>query len=105
MTKNFKKGLIAMFAVLILGTVATFAQSTVTGGISGKIVDPQVAIVTGATVTLTNIGTNGVTTVTASDDGVFRVANLQPGRYRVETAATGFGKASAERIRLTVCRK
>jgi len=96
MTINFTKRLVAMVAVLTFGTFAAFAQSTVTGGISGKVSDPQGAIVTGATVTITNIGTNVTSTTTSSNDGVFRVSNLQPGRYRVETTATGFGKATAE---------
>jgi len=96
MTKNFTKRLIAMFAVVTFGTFAALAQSTVTGGISGKVSDPQGAIVTGATVLITNIGTNVSSTTTSSNDGVFRVSNLQPGRYRVETNATGFGKSTAE---------
>ncbi|HVQ55958.1 MAG TPA: carboxypeptidase regulatory-like domain-containing protein [Pyrinomonadaceae bacterium] len=90
--------LFSVFAMFLLGAMTTFSQSTVTGGINGKIVDPQGAIVSGAKVTITNLETNSVTTVTASEDGLYRVSNLQPGHYRVETVAPGFGKASTEVI-------
>ncbi|MFL6466775.1 MAG: carboxypeptidase regulatory-like domain-containing protein [Pyrinomonadaceae bacterium] len=96
MTKRISKGLFAIIAIAIIGVATAFAQSTVTGGISGKVSDPQGAIVTGAAVTITNIGTNASSTVTTANDGVFKVTNLQPGKYSVETTASGFGKATAE---------
>src|SRR5688500_16730795 len=95
MTKLFSKSFFSIVAMIALATAA-FAQSTTTGGISGKVVDPQGAIVTGAAVVVTNIGTNASTTAVVNDDGVFRVSNLQPGRYKVETTATGFGKSTVE---------
>jgi len=99
MTKNFSIKFIAVVAIaLLIGIGQTFAQSTVTGGINGKITDPQGAIVPNATVTVTNIGTNSVVTVNATDDGTYKVANLQPGRYRVETTVAGFAPAKAENV-------
>jgi len=98
MTKYFMKGLLATFAAISFFSVSALAQGTVTGAISGKVTDPQGAIVTGATVTVTNPATNASITVTTADDGVFKVTNLQPGKYRVETTAAGFGKGTAEVI-------
>ena len=83
---------------LVLGLGHAFAQSTVTGGINGKVSDPQGAVVPNATITVTNVGTNGVVTVTTNDDGGYRVSNLQPGTYRVETTVSGFAPAKAENI-------
>jgi hypothetical protein len=100
---NFTKRLVAMFAVLTFGTFASLAQSTVTGGISGKISDPQGAIVTGATVTITNIGTNASSTTTSSNDGVFRVANriafLENGKLSFTGNADQFMDARVDAIR------
>src|SRR3982751_781112 len=96
MAKYFTKGLFAIIAIAIFSAATAFAQSTVTGGISGKVADQQGAVVNGAVVTITNIGTNVSATATTEKDGVFRVSNLQPGNYRVETVATGFGKSTAE---------
>ena len=80
MTKNFSIKFIAAVAIaLIIGIGQTFAQSTTTGGINGKVTDPQGAIVPNATVTVTNTGTNSVVTVNATDDGTYKITNLQPG--------------------------
>ena len=97
MTKFYIR-LFPVFAMLLLTAMTAFAQSTVTGGISGKVVDPNGAAVNGATVTVTNTGTNASVTAVSSDDGVFRVTNLQPGKYRVEIAASGFGKGTSEAV-------
>lgn len=81
------------------GAGQVFAQSTVTGGISGTISDPQGGVVPNASVTVTNTGTNQSSTVSSSDDGGFRVTNLNPGTYTVEVAAiSGFAPAKAENI-------
>lgn len=95
MTKFFSKSFFATIAMFAFA-MAAFAQSTTTGGINGKVVDPQGAVVNGASVTVTSIGKNTTTTVTTANDGIFRVTNLEPGNYRIETNATGFGKHTAE---------
>lgn len=99
MTKNFSiKFLTLIVLSLVLGFGQMFAQSTVTGGISGTVTDPQGRAVPNASITVTNTGTNSVVTVTATDDGGYRASNLQPGTYRVETTVSGFAPAKAEPI-------
>ncbi|HKX84327.1 MAG TPA: carboxypeptidase-like regulatory domain-containing protein, partial [Pyrinomonadaceae bacterium] len=99
MTKNISIKLLTMIVLsLVLGMGQVFAQSTVTGGISGKVADPQGAVVPNASITVTNTGTNSAVTVTTTDDGGYRVFNLQPGIYRVETTVSGFAPAKAENI-------
>ena len=87
---------ISLCLLMLAGQI--FAQSSVTGGISGKVTDPRGAIVPNASVTATNIGTNSAVTVTANGDGVYRLSNLQPGTYRVEVNAGNFAPAKAEKI-------
>lgn len=77
------------FMILALSAMA-FAQSTVTGGISGKVTDPQGAVIPNASVTAVNTGTSQETTVTAESDGGFRLSNLQPGTYNIKISASGF---------------
>jgi hypothetical protein len=103
MTKNFSfKFLFVIAMALIVGAGQVFAQSTVTGGINGRVVDPQGAIVPNAAITVTNLGTNAVVNTTATANGDFRVTNLQPGTYKVEATVSGFAPAVAERVTVEV---
>ncbi len=99
MTKLFTFRFISL-AILCLAfsSVQLFAQSTVTGGINGRVTDPQGSIVPNAAVTATNLGTNAAVTVTATDNGDFRFNSLQPGTYKVETTVSGFAPAAAEQV-------
>jgi len=95
----------AVIVAMLFSAVQLFAQSTVTGGISGTVTDPQGSVVPNASVTATNMGTNASTTVTTSDDGGYKFPSLQPGTYRVETAAVGgFSGAKAENVVVEVGR-
>jgi hypothetical protein len=70
------------------------AQST-TGSLTGVITDPQGAIVSGATVTLTNSETRVETRTTSNDQGEFVFPQVPPGRYSLGVEATNFKKALA----------
>jgi hypothetical protein len=94
---------VTAFCVLIFAGQA-FAQSTTSGGINGRVVDPQGAIVSNATVKITSNDTNSTVTVTANDDGVYRVTNLQPGTYTVEFSAGSFAPSKASNIIVEVGR-
>ncbi len=83
---------------LLLGIGQIFGQSSVTGAITGKVSDPQGAVVPNATLTVTNIATNNILNATTSNDGGFRVTNLQPGIYSVETSVQGFSQFKQERV-------
>jgi hypothetical protein len=87
-----------MLFCLALGFGQVFAQSTVTGGIRGKITDQQGANIPNATVTVTNVGTNKVDTATTDEDGGYRFSNLQPGTYSIGIGATGFANFTQERV-------
>lgn len=75
-----------------------FAQSTVTGGIRGKVVDAQGAIVPNVAITITNTGTNQSQSTTADEDGGYRFTNLQPGTYSLKVTGTGFADFTQERV-------
>ena len=60
------------------------------GRIFGRVTDPSGAVVTGATVTVTNTGTNVSRTLTTDSSGAYVAAALNPGTYSVRVEASGF---------------
>ena len=72
------------------------------GSISGIVTDPSGAVVTGATVKVTNIDTNVTTTWETNSAGVYNATSLNPGNYRVEAILTGFKTAVAKGILVEV---
>jgi hypothetical protein len=103
MTKNSLIKLFTMVAMsLLLGVFQVSAQSTVSGAIAGTVTDPQGKVVPNAAITVTNLGTNAAVTVNTNEDGGYRVTNLAPGKYRVETTVTGFAPAKADDITVEV---
>lgn len=99
MTKMFSNRFltIAVFC-LLLGAGNVFAQSTVTGGVRGRVTDPQGAIVPNAAVRIVNVGTNKEETTNTDSDGGYRFTNLQPGTYTVNVSSTGFASFSQEKV-------
>ena len=91
--------LVQAVVVVVICTLATFAQSN-QGGISGTVVDPNGAVVPGATVTITSLGTQKSITLTTSESGVFSTRTLEPVTYSVRVEATGFKKAIMERVKV-----
>jgi Carboxypeptidase regulatory-like domain/TonB dependent receptor len=83
-----------LLAVCCLAAFASAATAqTNRGTVTGVVTDPNGALVKDATVTVRNNATGLTRTATTSDDGVYTIADLEPGIYRVEIAATGFKTA------------
>lgn len=60
----------ALFLLVSLLTSGAQAQTANTGAITGVVKDQTGAVVPGATVTATNVGTNAARSTTTSDEGV-----------------------------------
>ncbi|HKC87529.1 MAG TPA: TonB-dependent receptor [Blastocatellia bacterium] len=70
---------------------AAFAQSQLgTGSISGTVSDSNGAVISGATVTITNAGTGLVRKLTTGDSGHFSAPALPVGEYAARVEKTGF---------------
>lgn len=82
---------INLFALLllVLTPAVAFAQ-TERGAIVGTITDSSGAVVSGATVTITDLATNVTQTHRSNSDGLYEAPFLTPGVYRVAATATGF---------------
>ena len=73
---------VSTFFTLILFASSSFAQ-TETGQIKGKVIDPNGAIVPGATISIKSVDTGREVSATADDNGSYTVTALQPGPYEV----------------------
>lgn len=60
------------------------------GRVTGRIADASGAVVSGASIQLTNIGTNVATRAASDSQGNYEVRNLLPGRYRMLVEMQGF---------------
>ena len=90
----------ATFFLLAMFCVGVLAQQE-TGQITGKVVDPNGAVVPGATVTVKSVSTGAERTATADDQGTFIVPALQPGLYDV-TVKSGQFAENTQRVQVTV---
>lgn len=70
-------------------TLSSYAQ-TETATLSGRVIDPQGAVVPRTQVQATNIDTNVKVTTETNDAGIYVVLNLRPGRYRIIVRKDGF---------------
>lgn len=70
------------------------AQSTVgTGTIVGIVSDPTGAVISGASVTITNVSTGQLISVTTNSSGSFNSGALIPGNYKALVSARTFNSA------------
>jgi len=79
-------------AVSLLFGGRAFAQSSM-GAVNGTVTDSTGAPVPGATVTLTNQGTNIHAERVTNGAGFFAFVNVRPGSYTLTVELTGFNKA------------
>src|SRR5262249_35260663 len=61
---------------------------------------PSHAVIAGATVTVTNLGTGETRKATTSQNGSYAVVDLEPVLYRVEVAAQGFNKSVVDSVKV-----
>src|SRR5690242_1657791 len=88
------------FALLCLA-IQSPAQMTVTGSISGTVVDPSGQVVPNANVTLTNEKTGEARSLTANNDGVFSFLAVQPDTYSIRVERGGFSAYQRTGVVLT----
>jgi Carboxypeptidase regulatory-like domain len=94
---------LSVLLVVLLGFLSAYAQvdySTAT--LRGTVMDPQGAVVSGATVTVTNPGTGSTKTVKTLGDGSYRIPALPPGSYQITVEAPGFAKEVTKGVDVTV---
>lgn len=82
---------VAIILCLFLSSHIAAAQQTVTSAtISGRVADASGAMVTGASLTTTNVATSEKRTAATDYDGRYKFPYLQPGEYSLLVEAQGF---------------
>jgi len=79
----------ALSLSLVLLTLPVVGQSP-NGNINGLVLDPTNRVITGAEIVAVNDVTGVQFTAKTNDEGVYVLANLPPGPYRVQVSKVGF---------------
>jgi carboxypeptidase family protein len=89
---SFLRCKVAILAVVVmLLAFSSFAKAqTITGSISGAVMDQTGGMIPGATVTLTSEKTGQARGSTSDSEGRFNFAALQPGPYALKVERVGF---------------
>jgi hypothetical protein len=96
------KNLIRLTSGLFIAIVcaAIVCAQTNRGGISGTVTDKNGGVIPGATVTVTNVGTNQSQKLTTSNEGTYAATFLEPVVYRITVEAPGFKKSLLNNVKV-----
>jgi hypothetical protein len=94
------KLVVVLGLVLGLGLSNGYSQ-VLYGSIVGTVTDPSGAVVPGATVTATDVGTGQTRTDTSDQNGRFSLVNLLPDKYSLTVLAKGFRKLEQSSVQVT----
>ena len=88
--------------LVTINVISADAQATATAELRGRVLDPNGAAVSGATVTATSISKGTVRSVNADSDGNFVILSLLPSVYTVKVEAAGFAPKTFNNVTLEV---
>src|SRR6266568_6862805 len=84
--------------ILVLSFCAAPAYAQYRASIQGVVTDPQGGVVSGVTVSLTNLETNQTLTATTNENGIYNFNALPPSKYSLTAEKTGFKKKVLENV-------
>jgi hypothetical protein len=95
MSKRNAKSVVAVSSLLltfvVLGnTPALQAQAVSIASVTGRVMDAQGALVTGAQIRMTGVDTGAVYNAVTNTDGIYTFPSLPIGAYRLESTVAGF---------------
>ncbi len=94
--KTLRLILTLLLIILLNAARSLLAQTTIgTGSIVGVVSDPSGAVISGASITITNIATGQVIERATNSSGWLNSGALVPGNYKIVASAKGFSSAEA----------
>lgn len=88
--------------VLLLLMTATFVQAQEASSVIGTVADASGAAISGAHITVQNLGTGARRTTVSGREGQYEVLSLSAGRYRILARKHGFAREVRTGIHLAV---
>ena len=97
-------GVLQLLALLTLGALVALPAMGQVGGatVTGTVVDTSGAVIPNTQISIKNVATGAVRTVTSNKDGFYTAPNLLPGNYEVTASSAGFSTVVRSGITLTV---
>ena len=95
----------ALLALWVFGLIGNATAQTVTGTITGTVLDPSGAIVPGAQVVVKDEGTGSERPASTNAEGSFVVVGLPPGRYAIQVEMRGFRPITRSGLILTASQR
>jgi hypothetical protein len=92
---------VSFVCLLLSSSFVLYAQST-NASLTGRITDPSRALIVGAKIAVISAGTDLRYEARTNGAGEYHLANLPPGRYRIEVEKTGFKKLVKPNVLLHV---
>ena len=87
-------------SAIALSAFVPGAQAQFRASIQGTVTDISGAVIPGATVTLTDLGTGKVLTSTSDDRGLYNFNALPPDQFSIVIEKTGFQKKALDHVEL-----
>jgi hypothetical protein len=81
-----------------IAMLATAAHAQYRASLRGTVTDPSGAVVPGATVSLTNLGTNQTMTAVSDANGIYSFNGLPPDRFSVKAEKQGFQTTNIDQV-------
>src|SRR5215510_13280299 len=92
----------AFTAVLLLVASSHLYAQSARARIVGTVSDPQGAVLSGATVTVTNVATGSITEVTTDREGFYQALELPIGTYKLKVSHSGFQTSETDAYTLEI---
>jgi hypothetical protein len=86
------RSLAAVLCLVLLGAVASAAQTVTTGNLSGVVTDAQGGVLPGAAIVATHTPTGTTYEAVSDSEGRFNILNVRVGPYNVAVTMSGFRK-------------
>jgi hypothetical protein len=99
---GFALRILLLAAVFGAASSAALAQAVSSATVTGRVVDPQQAVIANAQVVFVSVDTGVIHQTVTNQDGLYTETNLPVGRYQMEVTAPSFEKYSQSGIELRV---